>query len=132
MRKDSGLVLNDSANVVTCHYCVGRGAFGCMFVSLFGHVCYLYCIFYGAVYNRTCWEKGLGILIKKIWKYHVNMCWENHEQICPMSWYILHIFVKLCLEKNKYIKMRTYSLHRIHKQLGSVMKCNVVCCKYLN
>ena len=26
MRKDSGLVLNDSANDGTGHYCVGRGA----------------------------------------------------------------------------------------------------------
>jgi len=69
MRKDSGLVLNDSANVGTGHYCMGRGTACYMFVSLFAHVFSLYCVFYGALYNRTYWEKGFCILIKKIWKY---------------------------------------------------------------
>jgi len=61
-------VLIGPANDGIGHYCVGWGAACYMFVSLFAHVFSSYCLFYGALYNRTCWEKVLCILIKKIWK----------------------------------------------------------------
>lgn len=55
---------------------------------------------------------------------------KQSSEICP-SRYILAILLEVYIEKNKRIKTRTYLLCRIHKQLGSFRKCNVLWCKYL-